>query len=78
MRAMAPLRAPQPGLTGKPVLIISGAGSDGAGRQRGARRDLAAAGTAVTHQTLPLGHGLSQMDVDNTRNWMAGLKEMVA
>ena len=81
LRAMVPFAdLPAGRLPGTPVLILSGAADPivPAANSAALAAALSAAGTAVTHQTLPLGHGLSQMDVDNTRNWMAGLKEMVA
>jgi phospholipase/carboxylesterase len=73
LRAMVPLAAPPPvDLTGKPVLILSGAldpivPADNAARLAAL---LTQAGAAVQHQTLPTGHGLSQADVTLTRAWL--------
>jgi phospholipase/carboxylesterase len=73
LRAMVPLsHQPHPGLRGKPVLIVSGA-SDPIIPPLNARRlasMLKQAGAAVEHQTLPVGHELSQADVSLARAWL--------
>jgi phospholipase/carboxylesterase len=73
---MVPLaHAPAADLSGKPVLILSGAmdpivPSDNAARLAVAlKRD----GALVQHQVLPTGHGLSQADVTITRTWIEQL-----
>ena len=73
LRAMVPLATPpEAELEGKPVLILSGAmdpivPADDAARLASM---LARAGAAVSHRTLPAGHGLSQADVTLTREWL--------
>ena len=77
LRAMVPLGgAPEAGLDGKPVLILSGAmdpivPAGNAGQLAGTLKD---AGAAVTHRTLPAGHELSQADIGAARNWLAALE----
>lgn len=73
LRAMVPLQDPPAvDLTGKPVLILSGA-SDSIVPAENARR-LAAllqtAGATVEHRVLPTGHGLAQTDVTLTKAWI--------
>jgi phospholipase/carboxylesterase len=74
LRAMVPLRTvPQADLTGKRVLILSGSGdpmvpAENASRLAALLRD---SGATVDHQTLPVGHGLSQADVRLTAGWLA-------
>jgi len=73
LRATAPLSQTAPvNLTGKRVLIVSGA-SDPIISPEGAAR-LAALlqrdGTNVEHRTLPLGHELSQADIALARTWL--------
>lgn len=71
-RAMEPLRQPPAAdLTGKPVLLLSGAmdpiiPADNAGRLAAT---LAERGARVHHQTLPGGHGLTTTDVEVARAW---------
>ncbi|MFH5924984.1 alpha/beta hydrolase [Roseomonas xinghualingensis] len=77
LRAMVPFRDPAAAaLDGRPVLLLSGAMDPVVPPENGAR--LAAllrdAGADVTHRELPLGHGLSQMDVAITRDWVAALQ----
>jgi phospholipase/carboxylesterase len=76
LRAMVPLRETPPvDLTGRPVLMLSGAADPivpAANAAMLAER-LRADGAAVTHETLPVGHGLSQADVTRTGAWLAGL-----
>jgi phospholipase/carboxylesterase len=73
LRAMVPLQDPPAvDLTGKPVLILSGA-SDPIVPADNARRLaslLTGAGATVKHQVLPTGHGLSQTDVGLTKAWI--------
>lgn len=73
LRAMVPLRdSPAADLTGKPVLIVSGA-SDPIVPADNAKRLaslLTNAGASVQHQVLPTGHGLSQTDVALTKTWI--------
>lgn len=81
LRAMVPFAdPPAERLPGTPVLILSGAADPivPTANSRALAAALSSAGAAVTHRTLPLGHGLSQTDVDITRSWIAGLKERVA
>ncbi|MEJ1977754.1 MAG: alpha/beta hydrolase [Acetobacteraceae bacterium] len=72
LRAMVPLAAPPAAdLSGKPVLILSGAADPiipaaNAGRLA---TMLQAVGASVQHQTLPAGHGLSQADIALTKTW---------
>jgi phospholipase/carboxylesterase len=73
IRAMVPLQEPPAAdLTGKPVLILSGA-SDPIVPADNAKRlaaMLKAAGATVEHRMLPTGHGLSQTDVALTKAWI--------
>ncbi|MDQ0474409.1 alpha/beta hydrolase [Labrys wisconsinensis] len=76
LRAMVPFE-PQnaPDLSGKPVLILSGA-ADPIIPAENARRlaeILTGAGAAVTHQVLPAGHGLTREDLTRTTAWLRGL-----
>lgn len=77
LRPMAPLLDPPlPRLTGRPVLLLSGAADaivapDGAGRLA---ETLRRAGAAVEHRTLPTGHGLSQADLAITREWLGAMR----
>lgn len=76
LRAMVPLAKPPPvDLTGKPVLMLSGAvdpivPADNAAHLRAL---LESAGAAVEHRTLPIGHGLSEADVAITKAWIEQL-----
>ena len=76
LRAMVPLAAPDDaGLAGRPVLLLSGAGdpivpAENAGRLAAM---LAHAGAVVRHETVPVGHGLSQADLAIARDWIQGL-----
>lgn len=73
LRAMVPLAVPpQADLAGKPVLLLSGAVDPivPAGNAGRLARMLSTAGAAVEHRTLPVGHGLSQADVNVARAWM--------
>src|SRR5260370_890098 len=79
LRAMVPLsHEPQADLTGKPVLILSGARDPiipVANAERLASM-LKQACAAVEHRTLPVGHELSQSDITFARSWLE--KEAVA
>jgi phospholipase/carboxylesterase len=73
LRAMVPLsHEPQPDLSGKPVVILSGDRDPiipavNAGRLAAVFKQ---AGAAVEHRTLPVGHELSQADVSLARAWL--------
>jgi phospholipase/carboxylesterase len=73
LRAMVPLsHEPQPDLSGKPVVILSGdrdpiIPAANAGRLAAMLKQ---AGAAVEHRTLPVGHELSQADVSLARAWL--------
>jgi phospholipase/carboxylesterase len=77
LRATLPLRDPPAGkLDGTDVLLLSGASdpispSAFAAQLAAVLRDV---GAEVAHRELPLGHGLSQMDVAITRDWIAALQ----
>ncbi|WP_243368961.1 alpha/beta hydrolase [Microvirga solisilvae] len=73
IRAMVPLaQPPAVDLTGKPVLILSGASDPiiPAGNANRLAFLLKEAGADVQHQILPVGHGLSQGDVSLTKAWI--------
>lgn len=75
LRAMTPFADPAAGsLEGTPVLLLSGASDPIVPAANSARlaAKLRAAGAAVTQETLPVGHGLTQMDVALTRRWLEG------
>jgi phospholipase/carboxylesterase len=75
LRAMVPFReAPRAELRGKPVVLVSGEADPivSAGNAAKLAAQLAAAGAAITHQTLPVGHALSRMDVDAVTTWLHG------
>ncbi|EIZ81574.1 phospholipase/carboxylesterase [Methylobacterium sp. GXF4] len=78
IRPMVPLAEPPAAdLAGKPVLMLSGAmdpivPAENAGRLA---RQLTAAGAAVEHRILPVGHGLSQADVSLAADWVRGLAQ---
>jgi phospholipase/carboxylesterase len=73
LRAMVPLQDPPAvDLSGKPVLILSGA-SDPIVPADNAKRLaslLQTAGATVEHRVLPTGHGLSQTDMALTKAWI--------
>jgi phospholipase/carboxylesterase len=76
LRAMVPLSEPPPAdLTGKPVLLLSGAADPIVPAENAARlaTTLRKAGAEVRHQTLPVGHGLSQADVTIIKAWVEQL-----
>ncbi|MFM9861825.1 alpha/beta hydrolase [Pseudoxanthobacter sp. M-2] len=76
IRAMVPLaKPPKADLSGKPVLILSGASdpiipAENAGRLA---RQLTEAGAVVGHETLPTGHGLTQADAALAKRFLDGL-----
>ena len=75
LRAMVPLAdPPAANLGGKGVLLLSGAMDPIVPEENAARlgAQLRAAGASLDHRTLPVGHGLSQADVNLTRDWLAG------
>ncbi len=74
IRTMVPLaESPAADLTGKPVLILSGAMDPMVPQENAARlaASLRDAGAAVEHRVLPAGHGLSQADVALARGFLA-------
>lgn len=74
LRAMVPFAEPlQADLTGKPVLILSGALDPivpKANAELLAKR-LGESGAAVEHRLLPAGHGLGQADIGLLGDWLA-------
>lgn len=73
LRAMVPLsQVPAVDLTGKPVLILSGAMDPIVPAENAARlaEILRRAGAVVEHRTLPAGHGLTQADVALAKTWL--------
>jgi phospholipase/carboxylesterase len=75
LRAAAPLSQTTPvDLTGKPVLIVSGAMDPMMQPERAARLAslLTGYGAVVDHRTLPSGHELSQADVTLAKQWLQG------
>ena len=58
-------------------MILSGAADPivPAENSAGLATILRGAGATVKHHDLPLGHGLSQMDVALSRDWIAALPE---
>jgi phospholipase/carboxylesterase len=76
LRATVPLSQTSPvDLTGKPVMIASGAHDPMMSPERAARLAalLQSYGAVVDHRTLPSGHELSQTDVNLARAWMQAL-----
>jgi phospholipase/carboxylesterase len=76
LRATVPLSQTSPvDLTGKPVLIVSGASDPLMTPERAAQ--LAALlhgyGAVVDHRTMPSGHELSQADVNLAKRWLEQL-----
>lgn len=72
LRAMVPLSKPQAAnLTGKPVLMISGAMDPIIPTENSSRLAgfLSNAGADVQHRTIPTGHGLTQTDIQLTAAW---------
>ncbi len=73
LRGMVPLAdPPAASLAGRPVLLLSGAADPIVPAANAARlvAMLENARAAVRHQTLPVGHGLSQSDVTITKAWI--------
>ena len=73
LRAMVPLSdPPMADLTGKRVLILSGAMDPMVPAETAARlaTRLQSVGARVQHETLPGGHGLGQADVRLTAAWL--------
>lgn len=76
LRAMMPFaQPPAADLSGTPVLLLSGVSDPIVPAANSARLAalLRADGAAVTHQELPLGHGLSRMDSALAGQWLATL-----
>ncbi|ACL60129.1 alpha/beta hydrolase [Methylobacterium nodulans] len=74
LRAMVPLAEPPAAdLGGKPVLILSGRSDPIVPAANAARLAgmLAEAGSSVTHEVLPGGHGLMQADLVRAQAWLA-------
>jgi len=73
LRAMVPLmHPPEADLTGKSVLIVSGATDPivPAENAAGLAAILTGTGAMVDHRTLPVGHNLSQADILITKTWL--------
>jgi phospholipase/carboxylesterase len=73
LRAMVPLRdAPAADLAGRRILVVSGSADPIVPLENAARlvAMLRTAGASVQHETLPVGHGLSQADVRLTAAWL--------
>lgn len=73
LRAMVPLKnTPQADLTGKRVLMVSGALDPIIPAENAARlaSSLSGLGAEVQHETLPTGHGLSQTDLNLLVKWL--------
>jgi phospholipase/carboxylesterase len=76
LRAMVPFReAPAARLDGTSVLMLSGTADPivPAANSKRLAALLADDGATVRHHELPAGHGLSQLDITLTREWIAGL-----
>jgi phospholipase/carboxylesterase len=76
LRPMVPLRETPPvDLAGRPVLMLSGAADPivPAANVGSLAERLRAAGATVSHETLPVGHGLSQADVAQAGVWLTRL-----
>jgi phospholipase/carboxylesterase len=74
-RAMLPLPyPPRTALTGKRILIVSGATDPiiPAHDAAALAERLRAAGADVRHEILATGHGLTRTDIDLAREWMKG------
>jgi phospholipase/carboxylesterase len=75
LRATVPFRqVPAAAIPGTPVLLLSGVTDPLVSVDNAAALadQLAVAGAAVTHRTLPVGHGLSQLDVQAVSAWLEG------
>lgn len=76
LRAMVPFaEPPRADLTGKPVLILSGALDPIVPKAdaEALARQLGESGAAVEHRILPAGHGLGQADIGLIKDWLARL-----
>ena len=74
LRAMVPFaEPPRADLTGKPVLILSGALDPivPKANAEALARQLGESGAAVEHRALPAGHGLGQADIGLLGDWLA-------
>ena len=72
-RAMLPFEPqPQPDLTGKPVLLLSGSSDQmiSAASSKRLVEVLQAAGAELVYKSLPTGHGLTQNDLTIAENWL--------
>jgi phospholipase/carboxylesterase len=77
LRAMEPLSTkPAASLSGKPVLIVSGAMDPIAVPENAARlaSALTSAGAGLQHRIMQSGHELSQNDVTIARSWLESLQ----
>jgi phospholipase/carboxylesterase len=77
LRPLSPFRDDQAvRLHGTPVLIIDGEKDSRRSPGDGARlaRRLRQAGATITHQVLPVGHAITEMDTQIARDWIAGLR----
>ncbi|GLR84414.1 hypothetical protein GCM10007857_11240 [Bradyrhizobium iriomotense] len=75
LRAMAPLaKPPRADLAGKSILLLSGQHDPivPPGNVEGLAKTLAASGARVAGRVLPVGHQLSQLDVNLAREWLSG------
>jgi phospholipase/carboxylesterase len=73
LRAMVPLaEVPPAKLSGKPVLILSGARDPIVPAENAARLAtiFTKAGAELRHETLPTGHGLTQDDISRITVWL--------
>lgn len=76
LRAMVPLsRPPAADLSGKPILILSGAMDQmiPAANAEHLTALFRTSGADVRHRTLPTGHGLSQADIALAKEWLGRL-----
>jgi phospholipase/carboxylesterase len=81
LRAMVPLsKPPQPDLSGKPVLIVSGQYDPIIPASNSTRLagQLSDAGATVQNPVLPAGHQLSQADLTIARDWMTAVRSDLA
>jgi phospholipase/carboxylesterase len=81
LRAMAPLaQPPQPDLSGRPVLIVSGQYDPVVPASTSTRLAalLSDAGADVQNPILPAGHQLSQTDLTIARDWMTAVRTNLA
>ena len=74
LRAMVPfVEPPRTDLTGKPILILSGALDPIVPKANAETlaRQLGESGAVVEHRVLPAGHGLGQADIGLIKDWLA-------